>query len=194
MRINRQKNKHTETETRCDGKISKVSDVSGKDQPTAKLRSHVGPLTFRRLRLKNLAWSYHLTTILTSTGQGITLLNVFDEYTQECLGSLVANHITIENVLDELFNVFLQRGVPRRLLAFDDNDSIPNAICEWIEKLELSSTRVELTKYGENGYGLLFRDKLLADLLHEKSFTSLVDVQLWLANWRAEHNNSIIVP
>ena len=194
LKINRQKNERTKTEAKCDVKILKGSGLSDKYQPTSKLQSHDRSFADRRLRLKNLAWSYHILTILTSTGQGITILNIFDEHTQECLSSVAANHITIENLLDELFNVFLRRGVPRHLLAFDGNDLIPSAICEWLEKLELSSPRVELRKYGENGYGLLFRDKFIGDLLHEKSFISLVEVQRWLTNWRSEHNNSIIVP
>ena len=194
MKINGPKNEHTKTETKCDVKMLKVLGLSHKYQPTSKLRSHDRSIADRPRRLKNLAWSYHILTILTSTGQGITILNIFDEHTQECLSSVAANHITIENVLDELFNVFLRRGVPRRLLAFDENDLIPSAICEWLETLELSGPRVELRKYGENGYGLLFRDKFIGDLLHEKSFISLIDVQLWLTNWRSEHNNSIIVP
>jgi putative transposase len=194
MKINRQKNERTEIEAKCDVKILKGSGLSDKYQPTSKLQSHDRSFADRRLRLKNLAWSYHILTILTSTGQGITILNIFDEHTQECLSSVAANHITIENLLDELFNVFLKRGVPRHLLAFDGNDLIPSAICEWLEKLELSSPRVELRKYGEDGYGLLFRDKFIRDLLHEKSFISLAEAQLWLTNWRSEHNNSIIVP
>ena len=194
LKINRQKNERTEIEAKCDVKIFKGLGLSDKYQPTSNLQSHDRSFAGRRLRLKNIAWSYHIQTILTSTGQGITILNIFDEHTQECLSSVAANHITIENLLDELFNVFLRRGVPRHLLAFDGNDLIPSAICEWLEKLELSSPRVELRKYGENGYGLLFRDKFIGDLLHEKSFISLVEVQRWLTNWRSEHNNSIIVP
>src|SRR6202142_4758270 len=195
IKIKRQKKERTETETKCDVKIFTGLGLSAKYQTTLKLPSHDRSFADRRLRLKNLAWSYHILTILTSTGLGVTILNIFDEHTQECLSSVAANHITIENLLNELFNVFLRRGVPKHLLAFDGNDLIPSAICEWLEKLELRSPRVELRKYGENGYGLQFSDKFIGDLLREKkSFISLVDVQLWVINWRSQHNNSIIVP
>ena len=93
--------------------------------------------------------------------------------------------------MDELFSLFLRQGIPKYLIAFHDTNSLPNAICEWLEKLELNSTFVEVKKYGENGYGILFKDKLIKHLYHEKSFTSLNDVQIWLANWREEHNGSV---
>jgi hypothetical protein len=142
-------------------------------------------------QVNNLVWSYHLTTVLESHGRVVCIFIVFDEHTQECLLSLAADHISTGNVIDELFSLFLQRGIPKYLFAFDDNVTLPNAICEWLRELELSSPLVELKKYGESGYGALFKDKLIKDLFHEKSFDSLAEVQLWLANWRSEHNRSI---
>ncbi len=145
----------------------------------------------RRPQMKNVVWSCHLITMLTAHGRVITILTFFDEHTQECLRSRAADHITTQNVIDELFSLFLHIGIPKHLFVFTDNDSIPNVISEWLEKLELSSTFVELRKYRENGYGLLFKNKLIRDLLKEKCFASLAAVQLWLANWRDEHNRSI---
>lgn len=145
----------------------------------------------QRPRLGNLIWSYHLITMLTAYGRVISILTIIDEQTQECLRTMAANHLSAQNVIDELFDLFLQRGIPKHLFAFDDNDEMPKAICEWLEKLELNSTFVELKKYGENGYGALFKEKLIKGLLNEKSFASLTEVQIRLANWRDEHNRSL---
>jgi len=75
--------------------------------------------------------------------------------------------------------------------AFNDNGAIAEAICEWIEKLEIDSPFVEFKRYGENGYGMLFMEKLMKDLSNEKRLASLGDVKLWLEKWRKEHNRSI---
>jgi hypothetical protein len=142
-------------------------------------------------QLRNCVWSYYFMTIRASHGQLIWIFCVIDEHTQECLRCLAAHHISAQNVIDELFSLFLQRGIPRYLFAFNDNSAIPKAICEWIEKLEVNSPFVELKGYGENGYGILFREKLMKDISNEKRLASLGDVRPWLENWRDEHNRSI---
>ena len=142
-------------------------------------------------QLGNLIWSYHFITMLTVHGRAISILTIIDEQTQECLLSIASNRLTAQNVADELFGLFLRRGIPKNLFAFDDNDEMPKAICEWLDKLELNTTFVELKRYGENGYGALFKEKLIKNLFDEKSFASLAEVQQWLANWRNEHNRSL---
>jgi transposase InsO family protein len=142
-------------------------------------------------QLKNCVWSYHFMTLRANHGQLIWIFSVIDEHTQECLRCLAAHHINAQNVIDELFSLFLQRGIPRYLFAFNDNSAIPTAICEWIEKLEVNSPFVELKRYEENGYGILFREKLMKDISNEKRLASLGYVRSWLENWRNEHNRSI---
>src|SRR5208337_2331626 len=140
---------------------------------------------------RNCVWSYHLMSMVTNNGQLIWIFSVIDEHTQECLRCLAAHDISAQNVIDELFSLFLQRGIPRYLFAFNDNSAIPTAICEWIEKLEVNSPFVELKRYEENGCGILFREKLMKDISNEKRLASLGDVRSWLENWRNEHNRSI---
>ena len=145
----------------------------------------------RHTQLRNCVWSYHLITMPANHGQLIRIFGVIDEHTQEYLRCLAAHHISAQNVIDELFSLFLQRGIPRYLFAFNDNGAISKAICEWIERLEVDRPFVELKSYEENGYGVLFREKLLKDISNQKRLASLVDVRLWLENWRNEHNRSM---
>ncbi len=142
-------------------------------------------------QLRNCVWSYHFVTMLANHGQLIWIFSIIDEHTQECLRCLAARHINAQNVIDELFSLFLQRGIPRYLFAFNDNGAIPKAICEWIEKLEVNGPFVELKRYEEHGYGILFKEKLMKDISNEKRLASLADVRSWLENWRNEHNRSM---
>ncbi len=140
---------------------------------------------------RNSVWSYHLMTMAANHGQLIWIFSVIDEHTQECLRCLAAHHISAQDVIDELFSLFLQKGIPRYLFAFNDNGAIPKAICEWIEKLEIDSPFVELRGYEDGGYGVLFREKLMKDISSGKRLAALSDVRLWLENWRNEHNRSM---
>lgn len=142
-------------------------------------------------QLRNHIWSYHFIAMQTSDGLPLHIFTIIDEYTQECLRSTAAGHIGTQDVMDELFDLFLQRGTPNYLFAFNEDDAMPMAICEWLKELEISSTFVELKKYDENGYGALFQEKLLKALFGRKRFASLAEVQFWLENWRNDHNRSI---
>lgn len=40
------------------------------------------------------------------------MLNIIDEYTRECLCTKVARNITTQNVLKELFDLIVEKGLP----------------------------------------------------------------------------------
>ena len=48
----------------------------------------------------------------TSDGRGFRILAILDEYTRECLAMVVKRSITSQDVLDQLYMLFLVRGVP----------------------------------------------------------------------------------
>jgi len=51
----------------------------------------------------------------TSDGRAFRILNIMDEYTRECLKILVRRHITSQDVIDQLYELFLLRGVPEHI-------------------------------------------------------------------------------
>jgi putative transposase len=48
----------------------------------------------------------------TSDGRPLRILVIIDEYTRECLSMYVARRISSQDVLDELYELFLIRGTP----------------------------------------------------------------------------------
>jgi len=51
----------------------------------------------------------------TENGKAFRVLNIIDEYTRECLAALVERKIKSQDVLDQLFNLFVFRGVPEHI-------------------------------------------------------------------------------
>jgi hypothetical protein len=51
----------------------------------------------------------------TADGRAFKLLTVLDEYTRECLAILVERCITAQDVIDQLFYLFILRGVPEHI-------------------------------------------------------------------------------
>jgi transposase InsO family protein len=67
-----------------------------------------------RLRSERLnhVWSYDMAMIRTREGRLVRLLAIIDEYTRECLSLHVARRIKNQDVLDNLYELFIRRGTP----------------------------------------------------------------------------------
>ena len=61
---------------------------------------------------KDHVWSYDFVMDRTENGKSFKILNIIDEYTRECLVTLVDRKLKSEDVLDQLFNLFVFRGIP----------------------------------------------------------------------------------
>ncbi len=48
----------------------------------------------------------------TAEGKAFRILTLIDEYTRECLAILVDRRITSQNVIDQLFYLFILRALP----------------------------------------------------------------------------------
>ncbi len=48
----------------------------------------------------------------TSNGRAFRILSIIDEFTRECLRIKVNRKISFQDVIDELFNLFIFRGIP----------------------------------------------------------------------------------
>jgi len=48
----------------------------------------------------------------TADGRALRMLTIIDEYARECLAILTDRRITSQDVIDELFYLFVSRGVP----------------------------------------------------------------------------------
>jgi transposase InsO family protein len=56
---------------------------------------------------KDHVWSYDFMMGRTAEGRAFKILVIIDEYTRECLRILVRRHIKSQDVLDQLYNLFL---------------------------------------------------------------------------------------
>ena len=64
---------------------------------------------------KDHVWSYDLMTARTADGMAFRILNIIDEYKMECLAILVKRHIKSQDVIDQLFELFIFRGIPEHI-------------------------------------------------------------------------------
>ena len=60
----------------------------------------------------------------TLNGRAFKILNIIDEYTRECLATWLNRKITSQDVIDQLFNLFIFRGIPEHIRS-DNGPSLP---------------------------------------------------------------------
>lgn len=137
---------------------------------------------------KDHVWSYDFMTTRTSDGRAVRLLNVIDEYTRECLCIRVDRHITSEDVLEELSNLFIVRGIPGHIRSDNGSEFTAKEVRQWLNKLEVKTLFIEPGSPWENGYIESFNGKLRDGLLNGEIFTTLLEAKVLIEGWRKEYN------
>jgi putative transposase len=79
------------------------------------------------------------------------VLNIIDEYTRECLATFVARSIKAEDVLDQLFNLFVFRGVPEHIRSDNGPDFTAKTVRKWLNQMEVKPLFIEPGSPWENG-------------------------------------------
>ncbi len=138
---------------------------------------------------RNHVWSYDFVMTRTSNGLPVRMLNIIDEYTRECLSITVARKITAQNVLEELFDLIVQRGMPEHIRSDNGPEFTAKAVREWLNRIGVSTLFIEPGSPWENGYIESFNGKLRDELLNGEIFTTLLEAKVLIENWRREYNH-----
>jgi putative transposase len=141
-----------------------------------------------RPKYKDHVWSYDLVTARTADGQAFRMLTIIDEYTRECLAILVERSLTSEDVIDQLFNLFILRGIPEHIRSDNGPEFTAKAVMKWLNKLGVKTLFIEPGSPWENGYIESFNGKLRDELLNREIFTTLIEAKVLIAQWRKEYN------
>ena len=133
-------------------------------------------------------WSYDLMAARTRDGRPLRLLTIIDEYTRECLAIDVARHLTSEDVMHRLTELFADRGTPMHLRSDNGPEFIATAIRQWLERVGVKTLYIEPGSPWENGYGESFNGKLRDELLNVEVFDTLLEAQVLVERWRRYYN------
>jgi transposase InsO family protein len=124
----------------------------------------------------------------TSDGRAFRILTVLNEYTRECLAILVGRHISSEDVIDQLFHLFVFRRIPEYLLSDNGPEFTAKVIREWLNRLGITTLFIELGSPWENGYVESFNGKLGDELINREVFTTLLEAKTLIGDWRRQYN------
>ncbi len=137
---------------------------------------------------KDHVWSYDLMMARTVEGKAFRVLTLIDEYTRECLAILTQRRVTSQDVIEQLFYLFIFRGTPGYIRSDNGPEFTAKAVRNWLNDLEVTTLFIEPGSPWENGYIESFNGKLRDELLDREIFTTLTEAKILIEEWRKEYN------
>jgi putative transposase len=141
----------------------------------------------RRAEYPGPVWSYDFVLDRTHDGRPLRMLAVVDEYTRECLAIDVARGLKSDDVLDQLAELFLTRGVPAHIRSDNGAEFTAKKVREWLARVGVTTLYIEPGSPWENGYVESFNAKLRDELLNREIFYTLREAQVLIEAWREEY-------
>ena len=162
--------------------------VPKKQPKRARLWLNDGSCIRLRPMYKDHVWSYDFVKCRTTDGRAFRVLTLIDEFTRECLAMLVARKITSQDVIDQLYTLFLVRGVPEHIRSDNGPEFTAREIRKWLANVGVKTLYIEPGSPWENGYIESFNGKLRDELLNREVFNNLTEARVLIEDWRREYN------
>jgi putative transposase len=137
---------------------------------------------------KDHVWSYDFVEERTSNGRKFRTLNIIDEFTRECLAIKVNRKLNSQDVIDELFKLFVYRGIPDHIRSDNGSEFTAKIVRKWLNRLGVKTLFIEPGSPWENGYIESFNGKLRDELLNREIFITLEEAKVLIEQWRREYN------
>ena len=137
---------------------------------------------------KDHVWSYDFMVERTTDGRAFRVLNIIDEFTRESLSGKVNRKINSQDVIDQLYNLFIFRGIPEHIRSDNGPEFTAKAVRRWLNRLGVKTLFIEPGSPWENGYIESFNGKLRDELLDREIFTTLEEAKVLIEQWRRDYN------
>ena len=162
--------------------------VPTKQPKRARLWRADGSCLRLRPAYRHHVWSYDFVADRTHDGRPFRILNILDEYTRECLASVVARRIRSQDVLLILADLFLSRGSPTHIRSDNGPECIARKLRHWLNALQVAPLYIEPGSPWENGYVESFNGKMREQFLNGELFYTLKEAQIMTERWRTHYN------
>jgi transposase InsO family protein len=137
---------------------------------------------------ENHVWSYDFVMERTANGRAFKILNIIDEFTRKNLSCKVSRRIRSQDVIDELFELFIMQGIPEHIRSDNGPEFTAKAVRKWLGRLGVKTLFIEPGSPWENGYIESFNGKMRDELLDREIFTTLQEARVLIELWRREYN------
>lgn len=136
----------------------------------------------------NHVWTYDILFDRLADGRPFKTLSVLDEFTRECQGILVATSILAKDVIAFLDEIMKKRSSPVFLRSDNGSEFTAEAVQTWLADKNVGPAFIPLGQPWKNGFIESFHDKFRDECLQREWFSSLLDAQIVIEDWRVHYN------
>ena len=135
----------------------------------------------------NQRWSLDFVSDTLSDGRRFRILCVVDDFSRECLATVVDTSLGGVRVVRELELVVNQRGWPHTIVSDNGTELTSNAVLNWAAE-RVSWHYIQPGKPVQNAFIESFNSKLRDECLNEHFFFGLTEARHLIEAWRQDYN------
>ena len=139
-------------------------------------------------RAVNQRWSLDFVSDALVDGRRFRILCVIDDFSRECLATVVDNSISGVRVARELDRIAAMRGYPGTVVSDNGTELTSNAILEWQQQRGVGWHYIAPGKPMQNGLVESFNGRLRDECLNEHLFASYSRARWIVERWRHDYN------
>ena len=138
----------------------------------------------------NQRWSLDFVSDSLVDCRRFRILCVIDDFSRECLATVVDNSISGIRVARELDRIAEARGHPHMIVSDNGTELTSNTILKWSQDRQVLWHYIQPGKPMQNGFVESFNGRLRDECLNEHLFTSYTHARQIIETWRADYNNT----
>lgn len=136
----------------------------------------------------NQRWSLDFVSDALVDGRRFRILCVIDDFSRECLATVVDNSLSGERVARELDTIAERRGYPCMVVSDNGTELTSNAMLAWQQDRGVEWHYIAPGKPMQNGLVESFNGRLRDECLNEHLFRSFRHAREIIEEWRIDYN------
>jgi putative transposase len=136
----------------------------------------------------NQRWSIDFVQDAIDDGRRFRILNVVDDFTRECLASVLDTSLSGVRVVRELDRLCSLRGRPAMIVSDNGTELTSHAVLKWVEETGIEWHYIAPGKPVQNAFVESFNGRLRDECLNEHVFRSLLEARRIVEAWRIDYN------
>lgn len=136
----------------------------------------------------NQRWSLDFVADTLSDGRRFRILCVVDDFSRECLATVVDTSLGGVRVVRELERLTAERTLPRMVVSDNGTELTSCAVLRWATG-RLEWHYIEPGKPVQNAFVESFNSKLRDECLNEHVFLTLAEARETIEEWRFDYNH-----
>ena len=137
---------------------------------------------------RNHVWSYDFVHDRTHDGKPFRILNIIDEYSRECLASVVKRRWRAQDVILLLADLFLEHGCPQHIRSDNGPEFVAKKLVKWLSDLEVGPLFIHPGSPWRMAMLSRLTVRCATSYLDGEIFYSLMEAKVIIERWRRHYN------